>query len=265
MGADSVHEGNGGSRQERTRLGFAHVYQTMREDILWLRLKPGAPLDESALASRFRISRTPIREALRMLAGEDLVTLLPQRTSIVAHHSLDNLGEYLDALILLSRAVTRSAAHRRTDTEIAAMRAASREYAAAIGEGGTERILRTELALCQCICRSAHNEFLAKFYRLALDYGIRQRILHYIRNVSSEELAVSAKRMCDLVEAIASENPELSDSIIVTVIDAERSVVERSLEPRIGADVPLSSGANRGACERQTIEEDSTSPPDSPV
>ena len=245
MGIDSLHDRNGGSRQERPRRGSAHVYETMREDILWLRLKPGAPLDETALASRFRISRTPIREALRMLVGEDLVTLLPQRTSIVAHHSLDNLGEYFDALILLSRAVTRSAALSRADSDIAAMRAAARENAASSGEGGTERILRTELALCQCIGRSAHNEFLAKFYRLALDYGMRSKVLHYIRNVSSEELAVSAKRMSDLVEAIASGNPGLSDSIIVSVIDAERTVIERSLEPRIGADISLSSGAVR--------------------
>ena len=243
MGANSIRDRNGGNHRERPRRGSVHVYETIREDILWLRLKPGAPLDETALASRFRISRTPIREALRMLAGEDLVTLLPQRTSIVAHHSLDNLGEYLDALILLSRAVARSATLSRVDTEVAAMRSAAGEYAAAIADGETERILRTDLALCQCIGQSAHNEFLAKFYRLALDYGIRQKVLHYIRNVSREELNIAAKRMSELVEAIASGETERSDAIVVSVIDAERTVVERSLEPKIGADMPLAAGA----------------------
>ena len=49
------------------------VCETLRNDILTLELEPGAPLDETSLAARFNLSRSPIREALIRLAGEGLV------------------------------------------------------------------------------------------------------------------------------------------------------------------------------------------------
>ena len=102
--------GNQGTPRKRGRRGALQVYDVLREEILWVRIAPGSALDETALAARFEVSRTPIREALLLLAGERLVQFLPNRTSIVAHFSLDNTGDYLDTALIISRAMARAAA-----------------------------------------------------------------------------------------------------------------------------------------------------------
>ena len=53
--------------------GAKLVYETLRDEILSLTLDPGTALDETALAERFGMSRSPVREALIRLAGEDFV------------------------------------------------------------------------------------------------------------------------------------------------------------------------------------------------
>src|SRR5205085_12410577 len=59
--------------------GTQRVYAQVREDIISLRLPPGADLDEASLEQRFGVSRTPVREALIRLASEGLIVLLPNR------------------------------------------------------------------------------------------------------------------------------------------------------------------------------------------
>src|SRR5262245_59247774 len=64
--------------------GTQRVYRDVRDDIIALRLSPGADLDEASLEQRFGVSRTPVCEALIRLASEGLITLLPNRGARVA-------------------------------------------------------------------------------------------------------------------------------------------------------------------------------------
>lgn len=217
------------------RRGSAQVYEELREDILWLRLKPGAPLDEMALARRFGISRTPIREALLMLAGEDLVQLLPKRTSIVAPHSLDNLGEHLDVQLMLSRAVARTAAVRRTESDVARMRNGAAELRRLAGGGPSERAIRADHAVRRRISKSARNSFLYKFYGLILDYGTRAKMLHLVANATDEEASDAAEMVSALVETVAARDPEGSDRIMTDILFQEKSIICRCMEPAFGA------------------------------
>ena len=227
------------SGTNRKRRGSLSVYESLREDILWLRMMPGAALDEMALAERFGISRTPIREALLMLASEDLVQLLPNRTSVVAPHSMDNLGEYLDVHLVLSRSVARSAALRRTSSDLEAIRALERAFQIQTSEDGTEDLLRADLSLRQRISDAARNSFLDKFYRLILDYGIRAKVLHYIPNASASELLDAAELASALVDAIEARDEEECDRVVITMLGRERRILSRCLEPRFGDEIRL--------------------------
>src|SRR5262245_46033781 len=64
--------------------GWKSVYDTLRTEILSLELPPGQLLDETTLAERFDLSRSPVREALIRLSSEELVVTLPNRSTIVA-------------------------------------------------------------------------------------------------------------------------------------------------------------------------------------
>ena len=73
--------------------GAQLVYGELRERILDLSLEPGARLHEAELAAQLRVSRTPLREALRMLLAEDLVEQLPTGGMLVRRLDLQDMRE----------------------------------------------------------------------------------------------------------------------------------------------------------------------------
>ncbi|MCK4379106.1 MAG: GntR family transcriptional regulator, partial [Deltaproteobacteria bacterium] len=66
----------------------------IRETIIVGKLKPGEKISEAKLAEELRISRTPIREAIRMLESEGFVSIIPRRGTVVSDFSFDDLYEY---------------------------------------------------------------------------------------------------------------------------------------------------------------------------
>lgn len=94
------------------------VYEVLRDQILSLELKPGAPLDEMQLSRQFGMSRSPIREALNRLSSEGLVVMLANRSTLVAPMDLTIFPRYVEALDLLQRTTIRLAARNRTAEDL---------------------------------------------------------------------------------------------------------------------------------------------------
>ena len=122
--------------------GVKLVYDVLRDEIISLSLPPGSPIDEIQLAERFAMSRTPIREALVRLAGDGLVTTLPNRSTVVSNIDFLNLPAFFDAITLMYRVTTRQAAQNRTAEDLAltchahpTTSEAVREAALACGDG----------------------------------------------------------------------------------------------------------------------------------
>ena len=78
--------------------GVKFAYETLRDEILALDLAPGAVLDETSIAERFGMSRSPVREALIRLAGDDLVVTLSNRSTVVAPIGVQSFPKYVEAL-----------------------------------------------------------------------------------------------------------------------------------------------------------------------
>ena len=220
--------------RKRARRGALQVYDVLREEILWLRIAPGSALDELALAARFEVSRTPIREALLLLAGERLVEVLPNRTSIVAPFSLDNTGDYLDAALIVSRAVARAAALSGR-AEAAALHAHVQRFGRAVQADDWEASLRCELEALRHLARLSGNIFLIAFFEQILDAGIRMWVLHYYPNATAAERQASVGRLQALTEAVLAGDADESDRAIEQMFLADFAIIVRSLEPRFGA------------------------------
>src|SRR6478752_10853564 len=111
------------SAPERKRgSGAKMVYDLLRDEILDLVLAPGSPIDEVQLAERFKMSRTPIREALVRLAGEGLIDTLPNRPTMVSNLDFLNMTPFFDALVLMYRVTTRLAAQNHRPEDLAIIR-----------------------------------------------------------------------------------------------------------------------------------------------
>ena len=102
--------------------GTQRVYAQVREDIIALRIPPGADLDEAGLERRFEVSRTPVREALIRLGSEGLIQLLPNRGARVTEIDISELPQIFEALDLGQRATIRWAALRRTSENMTDLR-----------------------------------------------------------------------------------------------------------------------------------------------
>lgn len=225
---DETQTGSGRKR------GFAAVYEEMREDILTLRIAPGSAIDEVALAARFGLSRTPVREALLMLSREALVQFLPGRSAIVAPHSMGNAHEYLDTLVLLSRAVTRLAAEVRRPADLDRIEARATGYEDALRGADIDAIVAADLAFHRAVSAASGNGFLANFYSLTLDYGRRMLLLHYYPHFAAAERAARIADHRAMVAAIAAGDGAAAEAVASRHVMAELRIIQRGFEPDAG-------------------------------
>lgn len=112
----------------QSRLPKHRIYSDLREAILSMRLRPGEPLVESAVAEDYGVSRTPAREALGLLAKEGLVEAIPRRGYFVTSLSLEEALESYHVRLLLEPEAAALAAGRITDRDLATIQEIDAHY-----------------------------------------------------------------------------------------------------------------------------------------
>nr|WP_234951958.1 GntR family transcriptional regulator [Paracoccus solventivorans] len=167
-------------RTERKRgEGVQFVYQVLRDDILNLALPPGSPIDENQLAERLSMSRTPIREALVRLAGEGLVTTLPNRSTVVSNIDFLDLPSYFDALTLMYRVTTRLAAENRTPQDLGRIRALQGDFARAVAAQDAAAMISVNRDFHAAIAAAGRNSYYTGMFSRLLDEGRRLLRIYY--------------------------------------------------------------------------------------
>ncbi|QEN85536.1 GntR family transcriptional regulator [Labrys sp. KNU-23] len=209
----------GGPSTERKRgSGVKMVYDLLRDEILDLVLPPGSPIDEVQLAERFKMSRTPIREALVRLAGEGLIDTLPNRSTMVSNIDFLNMSPYFDALVLMYRVTTRLAAEHHRLQDLEAIHAHQAEFAAAVEAQDALAMISTNAAFHSAIAEAGRNPYFAGLFQRLLDEGRRFLRLYYQsyddrlpqRFVDEHEDMINAvvARDVDLAERLAKIHAE---------------------------------------------------------
>jgi DNA-binding GntR family transcriptional regulator len=110
------------SAEENMLSASEQVYAELKQAILWGEIEPGALLSESKLATGFGVSRTPVREALTMLASDGLITTLPRRGHLVRTVSLSEILSAFRVRELLEVDAAGLAAQRITEQDLAELR-----------------------------------------------------------------------------------------------------------------------------------------------
>jgi len=203
-----------GSPQTPRRGGGArHVYEVLRDEILELKMPPGAALDETSLATRFSLSRSPIREALVRLAADGLVRTLSNRSTIVAPLDIALLPRYVEALDYLQRVVTRLAARHRTEADLAAMEAAARTYDETCARGDYLQMSGANKAFHMTVAEAGQNPYFADAYRRLLDEGRRILHMHYARRRDSDDPYPLSPEHFHMVAAIRDRDEAAADRL----------------------------------------------------
>jgi DNA-binding GntR family transcriptional regulator len=142
------------TRAEELRLQLA-------DEIVRGLLPPGATLDEIELARRFNVSRTPVREAIRMLTASGLVQVRAHRAAVVAQPSPNQLAGMFEVMAELESLTAGYAAERMTGAERRTLEDVHENLRVLIQSGDPQRYHEVNEAFHATIYRGAHNSYLA--------------------------------------------------------------------------------------------------------
>src|SRR5581483_11596565 len=133
------------------------VLDLLRREIVELRLRPGQRLVERELIARIGVSRTTIREALRQLAAEGLVTTIPQKGAIVAVPSAKEAAEVYEVRALLEGAAAKEFVRNASEEQVTALREALDEVTAASKADDARGLLRAKNRFYDVLFAGADN------------------------------------------------------------------------------------------------------------
>lgn len=231
--SDAVAKSARTGRKRARGSGAVAVYDELRRDILELRMEPGTLLDETELAERFKLSRSPVREALIRLSAEGLVQTLRNRSSIVAPFDIVAIPSYLDAVELLYRLTTRLAALNRTAAQLAEIQEIHRAHTAATRRADMADMIRLNRDFHLAIAKASGNSFYAHWTRQLLDQG--QRILGlYLHDVGKASDQISGhwtRTHLAILRAIEAQDADAAE--VAAMRDAE--TIAAQMREKFGA------------------------------
>lgn len=186
-------------------LAADRAYLAIRGLIVSLELAPGAVIDERELMQRLELGRTPVREALRQLAQEQLVEVFPRRGMFVTGVDVRDLARISEVRGALEPEAARLAAERATEEERDTLAELSDEI-----PRGTD-LMGLDERIHRAIYAAAHNHLLEK--TLGEYYVLAHRIwMIALDRAEALEDAVEAHR--DLIQAIVVGNGERAASLM---------------------------------------------------
>ena len=224
--------------------GGLHVYQELRDEILQLRVRPGSALDEMGLSERFGLSRSPVREALIRLAGEGLVEILPNRSTIVAPIDVQKMPTYLDALDMMQRITHRLAAMQRDEDDLNAIKAAQMDFERAVDEAFkidvSLPIIDSNYEFHMTVARAGKNPYFETFYRRLLDEGRRMLHLHFIyqREDKRHPADLTADHI-ELIRAIEARDADQAEAVAHSHADQFRGRFLEFVSRSLTADMKI--------------------------
>ena len=179
------------------------------DDIVRGALAPGSTLDEMELARRFNVSRTPVREALRLLVSSGLVEARPHRSAVVARPGKPQLAEMFEALRELEALCAGLAAMRMTEDESVQLARINASLLAAVRGGDPHLYHVLNESFHAAIYFGSHNAYLA---RLAAE--TRARIAPFSRAQfrTAGRLARSQAEHESILEAIGSKEVQAAST-----------------------------------------------------
>jgi DNA-binding GntR family transcriptional regulator len=203
------------------------AYRALEEQIVTLKLRPGAVVGEAILSKRLGIGRTPIREALQRLAREHLVQILPRRGIVVSDINVGTQLRLLEARRELERLNARSAAHRAEPAQRARFAEIAAEMRDAAAADDETRFLRLDREFNLLLLAASRNEFAEA--AMALMHGLARRFW-YIHWRQSADLPQAAALHAEVAQAVAGGNAQAAAAASDRLMDYLEAFSRATLE-----------------------------------
>jgi DNA-binding GntR family transcriptional regulator len=195
---------------ELVRVDTKRAYELIRERITTLELNPGSVINDQQLAEDLGMGLVPVREALKLLAHENLVVITPRHGLYVADVNIPDLEQISEMRLALESLSARLAAQRATPDDVVVLEALRQEQADTLPED-SRRLFNVDHKFHQAIAQAAHNKYLAD--ALERLFGLSQR-LWYLALPQMGFLSSAVEKHLDLVEAIKKSDSVRAETIM---------------------------------------------------
>jgi DNA-binding GntR family transcriptional regulator len=186
------------------------AYEQIREMIITLVLMPGSRVDEQELADHLDLGRTPIREALKLLAHDDLIEVSKHQGVYISRIDPEDLKSLSEVRVLMEGSTARLAAQRATEDDILIMEALIEEQKN-IPSGDKQAWFEIDHKLHQAISAASHNRYLSE--SLEYYFGLSQR-LWYLALDKIDFLSQAVQEHADLVRSIKHHQSDVAEEIM---------------------------------------------------
>ena len=211
------------------------VAQQLRDQIFAGELSPGAFVDENRLCEQLAISRTPLREALKVLTAEGLIRHEPRRGCFVNEVTEQDLDEIFPVIALLEGRCAFEAAQQATDADIAALEGLHQQLQSSADQGRIPDYYSANYAIHEAIIAMAGNKWLAQ---VISDLRKILKLARLQQLNAPGRLAQSLAEHMAIFAALKARDPEGADAAMRTHLTRQREALRqlaRQSKSRIAA------------------------------
>ncbi|MEO0672585.1 MAG: GntR family transcriptional regulator [Pseudomonadota bacterium] len=201
----------------------------IRDLILDGTLSAGARISEKAMCDRFDVSRTPVREALKALATEGLVTIRPNAGARVTEISDEDVAATFPVMGALEALAGELAAKAMTDDEIAYVAERHAEMVRHYGKRALGPYFRANQQIHEAILAGARNPVLTEQYR---QLAARMRLARYRANMSDARWSEAVAEHEQMLVALQKRQPKRLARTLRTHLDNKEAVVREAIGQR---------------------------------
>lgn len=186
------------------------IYDKLKDEILNLDFAPGEMIDESSIAKRFEVSRSPVREAFIRLAADGLIKTLPNKSSQVTPLDIEDIPIFIDALDLIQRAVISLAALNRSNEDLVLIKQKNEEYLEAVRQKNVQAMINLNYDFHVSIGQASKNKYFEHIYKRLLNEG-RRTLRIYYRSFNDAPPQTGVGGHEKIIEAIENKNAVLAE------------------------------------------------------
>lgn len=226
----------------------ALCYESLKRDILSINLTPGSDLDELKLSAQYSLSRTPLREVLRQLAGDGYVDLRENRGARVAQMHHHTLHAFFIAAPMIYGAVLSLAATNALDEQVSQLAAAQEKFKAALANGSNVERALANNRFHEITGEMAHNIYLLpSFKRLLIDHA-RISMTFYAESSPDSNSQYQAQQQAShhhesMIAAIKARDSKAAALLATQHWELSRDQIARFVMPN-SLDMPLGVSIN---------------------
>jgi DNA-binding GntR family transcriptional regulator len=203
------------------------VFNTLRQEILTGKLKPGERLMEIHLANKLGVSRTPIREAIRKLELEGLVIMIPRRGAEVAQITLKGLKDVMEVRRALDVLAIELACDRMSADDLEKLLEACENFNVAVKTKDTRRIAEADVEFHDIIVMSTDNSRLIQLVNNLSEQMYRYRF-EYLKDEATHDTL--KQEHFEMYQSITKKDKETAAKTVRKHIDNQEQAIIKQLE-----------------------------------